>query len=260
MAQLSTIISSILRDMVLAQHEANMYAVSLEEVYKKNGRLERFPLPAIAMGEVELNLRYGVTGDSVQTEQYEINYPELRKVSQALGLQLARTAVGSALPVIQTAFPDNDTGEEKSLVAKLAQTPDLQRDFCAFLGRKILKSMQQSGTSLLNADGTVNDKVLLNCALTAGEENLLYHKELLGLFSRTGGDIVRERAKEAMQSAIEDLLPKLLKDVNLKRKRIMPSVDVTVNSEELSRLPDECIHTLRFHVSPRNIRLYLDEE
>ena len=32
MAQLSTIISSILRDMIVAQHEANMYAVSLEEI------------------------------------------------------------------------------------------------------------------------------------------------------------------------------------------------------------------------------------
>lgn len=30
MAQLSTIISSILRDMVSAQHEANMYAASLD--------------------------------------------------------------------------------------------------------------------------------------------------------------------------------------------------------------------------------------
>lgn len=35
MAQLSTIISSILRDMIMAQHEANMYAISLEDVYKQ---------------------------------------------------------------------------------------------------------------------------------------------------------------------------------------------------------------------------------
>lgn len=32
MAQLSTVIGSILRDMIVAQHQANMYAVSLEEV------------------------------------------------------------------------------------------------------------------------------------------------------------------------------------------------------------------------------------
>ena len=57
MAQLSTIISSILRDMVSAQHEANMYAASLEEIYRRDGRLEGFHLPAIALGELELGIQ-----------------------------------------------------------------------------------------------------------------------------------------------------------------------------------------------------------
>lgn len=259
MAQLSKIIGAVLRDMVLAQHEANMYAVSLEEVYKKNGRLEKFSLPSVAMGEVELSLRYGVTDDSAQTEQYEINYPELRKIFQELSLQLARIALSSTLPVIQGAFPDDSTGEEGNLVAELARTHDLQRDFCAFLGRRILKSMQESFTALLNADGTVNGKVLLACAVAACDEHLLHHGELTGLFNPTGGDIVRGRAREAMQTAMEEALPKLLKDVNLKRKRLLPSVEVTVSSEELAKLPDECIHTLRFHVSPNSIR-YMEDE
>lgn len=260
MAQLSTIISSILRDMVLAQHEANLYAVSLEEIYKKNGRLERFPLPTVATGEIELNLRYGVTGDSAQTEQYEIHYPELRKLLQTLGMQLARNALGSALPVLEAAFPDDGDNGEPNLVAKLARTPDLQRDFCVFLGRKILKSMQESFSTLINTDGTVNEKVLLRCTLTTCGEELLHHKELLGLFGGTNGESIREQAEDAMRTAVTDMLPKLLKDVNLKRKRVMPSVEVTVNSEELSRLPDECIHTLHFRVSPRDIRLYADNE
>lgn len=259
MAQLSKIISAVLRDMVLAQHEANMYAVSLEEIYKKNGRLEKFALPSVAMGEVELSLRYGVTDDSAQTEQYEINYPELRKVSQGLSLQLARTALGSALAVIQGAFPDGSTGEEGNPVSELARTPDLQRKFCAFLGRRILKSMQGSFTALLNDDGTVNRKVLADCTMEACEEHLLYHEDLLALFNRTGGDIVRSRTREAVSAAVEEALPKLLKDVNLKRRRILPVVDVTVSSEELAKLPDECIHTLRFHVSPNGIR-YMEDE
>lgn len=260
MAQLSTIISSILRDMVAAQHEANMYAASLEEIYRKNGRLERFPLPAIAMGEVELELRYGVNGDSGQTEQYEINYPALRALMQELSMKLAHAALGSSLPVIQTAVSTNGTDENTILVTNFAQTPDLQRKFCAFLSRKILKSMQVKFTSLLNEDGTVNDSVLLNCVISTCEDDLLHHEELLPLFNRVGeGNAILERAKDAIRSALTDLMPKLLKDVNLKRKRLIPSVDVTVNSDELSKLPDECIHTLHFKVSPRNIRMYADD-
>lgn len=90
MAQLSTIISSILRDMIVAQHEANMYAMSLEDVYKQNGRLEQFALPTVAVGEVELDLRYGVKSDSAQTEQYEINYPLLRKVAKQISVDFPR--------------------------------------------------------------------------------------------------------------------------------------------------------------------------
>lgn len=259
MAQLSTIISSVLHDMVAAQHEANMYAVYLAEAYRKNGRLESFPLPAVAMGEVELTFRYGVNGDTGQTELYEINYPALRTLMQDLSLKLARAALDSALPVIQTAFSNNGTDEGIALVTNLARTPDLQRKFCAFLKRKILKSIQENFTSLLKEDGTVNENVLLGCVMSICEEKLLHHEELLVFFNRTGGDIIRERAKESIQSALADLLPKLLKDVNLKHRRIIPSVDVTVNSEELSKLPDECIHTLHFRVSPRDIRMFADD-
>lgn len=69
MAQLSTIISSILRDMIVAQHEANMYAVSLEEIYKKNGRLERFSLPSANISEVR------ITGDRYIGSLFMVDEP-----------------------------------------------------------------------------------------------------------------------------------------------------------------------------------------
>lgn len=86
MAQLSTIVSSILRDMVYAQHQANMYAISLEDVYRKNGRLEDFAMPAIALGEMQLSLRYGIADSSVEIEQYEINYPALREMAKTFSV------------------------------------------------------------------------------------------------------------------------------------------------------------------------------
>jgi hypothetical protein len=38
-----------------------------------------------------------------------------------------------------------------------------------------------------------------------------------------------------------------------------PLIEDTFNSEELANLPEECIHTLHFHVSPNNIKLYSEE-
>lgn len=128
MAQLSTIISSILRDMIVAQHEANMYAMSLEDVYKQNGRLEQFALPTVAVGEVELDLHYGVKSDSVQTEQYEINYPQLRKVAKQISTNFAKAIIKSTLPVLQSLFPENNTDGGIKVLANFAVDDNLKRN------------------------------------------------------------------------------------------------------------------------------------
>lgn len=259
MAQLSTIISSILRDMIVAQHEANMYAMSLEDVYKQNGRLEQFALPTVAVGEVELDLRYGVKSDSAQTEQYEINYPLLRKVAKQISVDFAKAIIKSTLPVLQSLFPEDGTDSGTKVLANFAIDDNLKRKYSAFLSRKILKAMQLNFTSLIKDDGSVNESVLLDCILSVCDENLLGHEDLQGLFNRSDGDKARDKTREEIKTFLKNMMPTILKDINLKRKRIIPSVDVTLNSEELANLPEECIHTLHFHVSPNNIKLYSEE-
>lgn len=259
MAQLSTIISSILRDMIVAQHEANMYAMSLEDVYKQNGRLEQFALPTVAVGEVELDLRYGVKSDSAQTEQYEINYPQLRKVAKQVSKDYADEIVKSTLPVLQALFPDEGTNSSTKVLANFAVDDNLKRKYKAFLSRKILKAMQLSFTSLIKDDGRINEKVLLECILSVCDDKLLGHEDLQVLFNRPSGEETRKEIRKNLETFLKDMMPKILKDINLKRKRIIPSVDVTLNSEELANLPEECIHTLHFNVSPNNIKLYSEE-
>lgn len=259
MAQLSTIISSILRDMIVAQHEANMYAISLEDVYKQNGRLEQFALPTVAVGEVELDLRYGVKSDSAQTEQYEINFPQLRKVAKQVSKDCANAIVDSSLPVLKTLFPYNGGNNATKILANFEVDGNLNKKYRAFLSRKILKAMQMSFTSLIKDDGRINESVLLDCILSVCDEKLLGLEDLQVLFNRPDGNDARNKAREEIEAFLKNVMPSILKDINLKRKRIIPSVDVTLNSEELANLPEECIHTLHFHVSPNNIKLYSEE-
>ena len=259
MAQLSTIISSILRDMIVAQHEANMYAMSLEDVYKQNGRLEQFALPTVAVGEVELDLRYGVKSDSAQTEQYEINYPLLRKVAKQISVDFAKAIIKSTLPVLQSLFPEDGTDSGTKVLANFAIDDNLKRKYSAFLSRKILKAMQLNFTSLIKDDGSINESVLLDCILSVCDEKLLGLEDLQVLFNRPDGENTRKDIRDNLENFLKNMMPSLLKDINLKRKRIIPSVDVTLNSEELANLPEECIHTLHFHVSPNNIKLYSEE-
>ena len=245
--------------MIVAQHEANMYAMSLENVYKQNGRLEQFALPTVAVGEVELDLRYGVKDDSVQTEQYEINYPQLRKVAKQVSEKCANAIIKSTLPVLQSLFPEDGTDSGTMVLSNFAVDDNLKRKYRTFLSRKILKAMQMSFTSLIKDDGSINENVLLDCILSVCDEKLLGLEDLQGLFNRSDGDKARDKTREEIKTFLKNMMPTILKDINLKRKRIIPSVDVTLNSEELANLPEECIHTLHFNVSPNNIKLYSEE-
>jgi hypothetical protein len=145
------------------------------------------------------------------------------------------------------------------VLANFAVDDNLKRKYKAFLSRKILKAMQLSFTSLIKDDGRINEKVLLECILSVCDDKLLGHEDLQVLFNRPSGEETRKEIRKNLETFLKDMMPKILKDINLKRKRIIPSVDVTLNSEELANLPEECIHTLHFHVSPNNIKLYSEE-
>mgnify|MGYP006932597165 FL=1 len=100
---------------------------------------------------------------------------------------------------------------------------------------------------------------MLDCLISVCDEKLLGLEDLQVLFNRPDGEHTRNDIRENLKNFLKNTMPTIIKDINLKRKRIIPYVDVTLNSEELANLPEECIHTLHFHVSPNNIKLYSEE-
>ena len=75
MAQLSSVIGSILRDIVSAQHEANLYSLSLGDSYGKDGKAKDFQLPNVMVSDMELDLKYGVNNlyDAVDSSNGSVN-------------------------------------------------------------------------------------------------------------------------------------------------------------------------------------------
>lgn len=259
MAQLSTIVSSILRDMVYAQHQANMYAVSLEDVYRKNGRLEDFAMPAIALGEMEISLRYGIADSSAQVEQYEINYPVLREMAKTFSRAGATLLMDTVLPALRQALPVNMPAEDNYLDV-IERNSAVKHDLCAYLGHKILKRIQSNVTSIAKEDGSVNQDVMRRVLMATAQEDVLFHDDIADMISRYGSQGVLANVLSAVEPLVIQALPAIVKDANLMRKRLMPSVDVIVNTADLSQLPEEAIHTLTFKISPQSIKLYSADE
>ena len=258
MAQLSTIIGSILRDMVYAQHQANMYASTLEEAYRKSGRLEQFAMPAIALGEMELTVRYGITETDKEIEQFEVNYPVLRDNIRHICRAGAKLLIRSALPILKTILKNTPKIGDVH-IGELDSNPELKLKFSAFLSHKIYIAIQNDPLAITNDDGTINEEVITNIYVHICEEYLLHHDEIEEIIAQHKDDNITEKVTNAVREAAELEVPSIVAGMNNKRKRMMPSVDVVVGTEELNKLPEEAIHTLHFKVTPQTINLYTKE-
>lgn len=60
MARLQDVIASVLRDVLSAQHQANLLTESLAEQYREAGVMHQLNLPAVTIGDLELSFRFAI--------------------------------------------------------------------------------------------------------------------------------------------------------------------------------------------------------
>ncbi len=116
----------------------------------------------------------GVKSDSAQTEQYEINFPQLRKVAKQVSKDCANAIVDSSLPVLKTLFPYNGGNNATKILANFEVDGNLNKKYRAFLSCKDSESnANELHFSLIKDDGRINESVLLDCILSVCDEKLL---------------------------------------------------------------------------------------
>lgn len=251
MAQLSKILGSILRDMVAAQHEANMYALKLSSAYRDRNQAASLNPPVVCLGEMELTLRCGFTGETVAGEIYEIDQTLVYRTIQELSTALSEVVVTCILSTI--ARHKDDAPEGEGPIARLNKEKTLRRNFIAFLGRKLYGYLKGHRAEFIGLDGSIDYGMLQENILFVTDDQFLSHSDLEDVFIDDTSGELRRTIRENLQANIQIMLPRILKDVQIGRPGKYTSLDVTVSSEELSKLPDECIHTLRMKISPRDL-------
>lgn len=63
MTKLKDVIASVLRDVLSAQHEANLLTESLAEQYADAGVMNQMNLPAVTIGDMEITFRFAIASD-----------------------------------------------------------------------------------------------------------------------------------------------------------------------------------------------------
>ncbi len=250
MAQLSKILGSILRDMVAAQHEANMYALKLSSAYRSQNHAAVLSPPAVCLGEVELMLHCGFTGQTVDAAGCTIDHTALLRTIRELSSEISEAAVSCILSTIVRYANDAEQGEGP--IARLSREKTLRRNFIAFLGRKLGGHLKGRRAEFVAVDGTVDLERLQEMALCVIDEQVLSHSDLEDVFAGDASGEIRKAVRENLQADLQVLLPRIWNDVRIGRPENCASMDVTVSSEELAKLPDESIQTFRLKIAPRD--------
>lgn len=260
MAQLSSVIGSILRDIILAQHEANLYSLALGESYGKDGKVKDFQLPNVVVCDMELELKYGVISASESQQQFNIKYNQFRKFLKDLCEETAKVAISSVVSTVITSDIERDE-DSKQFFIRLKKEAELEKEFCSFLSRNMMNSFR---TNLFEAvdstTGEVKTDVVTNKIMEIVLKKFLYDTELNDLFAGKDGEQLRVDADNNARQTIEGLVVKLSKDANFKKLKTFPALDVAVTAEELANMPEEAIHSFKLKFTPTNVSITQLEE
>lgn len=260
MAQLSSVIGSILRDIISAQHEANLYSLSFGDSYGKDGKAKDFQLPNVMVSDMELELKYGVKSASESQQQFNIKYDKFRQFLKELCEQTARVAISSAVSTVLTSDIARDEAD-KRFFERLKQEHKLHQEFCAFLSRNMRNSFRSNLYDAVDTgNGTVRKEVVTGRLMDVIRKKFLYDIDLDTLFTGEDGEKLRDTAEKNIAKAIDTIVGKLSLNANFKRLHSFPQLDVAITADELMNMPEEAIHSFKIKFSPRNYSVSQTDE
>lgn len=255
MAQLSSVIGSILRDIISAQHEANLYSLALSENYGKDGKVKDFQLPGVFISDMELELKYGIVKSEENQEQFNIKYSKFRRFVNLLCTEAAKTAITSAVSTIMNADIERDE-EDRQFFVRLKKEEELNRSFRQFLSRN-MRSALSAGLyeSVDHNTGEVLVDVIVRKLMDAVIRKFLGDVDLNDLFEGRDGKTLKEAATNDICEALKGLVEKLSKGANFKRVKVFPRLDIAVTADELSKMPEDAIHVFKLKFCPTTCSL-----
>ncbi len=259
MAQLNSVIGSILRDIISAQHEANLYSLSLSESYGKDGKFKDFQLPGVFISDMELDLKYGVISANENQEQFNLKLNKFRKFIRALCDEASKIAISSVVSTILDS--DINREEEKVFFHRLKKEDELAKDFRKYLFQNMRNVFAGSLHEAVDSKyGTVNVEVVSQRLTDVVIRKFLNDSDLLDLFEGKEGQALKHQAEENVRVAIDGLVRKSAEGNNFKRVKVFPQLDVAVTADELSKMPEEAVHSFKIKFSPTTCTITEVEE
>lgn len=253
MTNIRRIVRSILRDVIQAQHDANLYSLQLSEEYASQGASANFKMPAAQIGELDIEVKYAIASTKPEdTVRTEVNAREEKKFIGKLsgklsGLVLSR--ISAEVKRSKVPYQENGFG----YVDDLPNHPLMNR----FVSEAIAKALSEN-SALMYSDGSFECDYIAKKVLEVAERRVLGHGDIRELFALPGGDVLKKMIVDKLDDNIVENVRKITNEVSMEsyfRKRTAKhSIPVIVDAEALAKMPAESIQTLRLKVGPQELK------
>lgn len=243
---LKDIIGAILTDTIRAQHDTNNYLSLLSDQYSKNGKLEGFAMPSAKMSEIELTMKYAVTGGIVENEEEGVNSKEVSKTLRYIARESAELLIKTLVHCIQ-----ESSVAYQQRFAFIDTLPD-NRDFRTHFQRRLLALLVEENDVQVG-DELMSQERMSVTILPCAQEQLVNHVDLQGLYQLPGAENLPQMISEHFASALDKDLDDIMRESKLPAFRTIQrygSLMVEVDSDAVSKMDPSQVQQLRIKVGP----------
>lgn len=244
MTNLKQVITSILRDVVQAQHEANLYAQELASQSAGRGSV----IPLAHVGELTMGIRYAVLDGEDVTEVKVPNIKANHRIASRLSEQLARLILRKLThEVRQSGIAYRANGF--SYIDDLGDNQELT----AYIAQRMLSSLKDNTDKLYNEEQQLEVEAIADLVLAVGEQYVLRHSEIEGLFTLPGGATLLGSIRRVLDHEVSDSIRQIIDEeqtTELFEARTERSLRIEIGADKLRDYPAEAIQSVTLRVVP----------
>jgi DNA-directed RNA polymerase subunit F len=249
MAELKDIMDAVLRDTVRAQHQTNMYAQSLSDSYQQGGRIYGFNVPAVSIGEIALDFCFAVKGELTYREEENVNYREVNRMLRNVASECVKLLLKTLVKTIQDKAVNYK--EKFGFVDSLEQNkPFVDRLTKRFSSVLIEHSANLTDETTMQLIPDAVTSLVLEVAI----DQILDHEDLKGLFAMPENKklyaLVKAEFKRVLEKETDDFIRESSFG-NFRHRHQIGSLNVEMDAEALSQLPENAIQKFHIKVYPQ---------
>ena len=253
MTNIRRIVRSILRDVIQAQHDANLYSLQLSEEYASQGASANFKMPAAQIGELDIEVKYAIASTKPEdTVRTEVNAREEKKFIGKLSGKLSSLVLSRiSAEVKRSKVPYQENGF--GYIDDLPKHPLMN----SFVTESIGNALSENSVNMY-LDGSFDCDYIAKRVLRVAENVVLGHNDIRNLFALPGGDVLKKTLVDKLDDNIIENVRKVVNEVSMdsffRKRTAKHSIPVIVDSEALAKMPPESIQTLRLKVGPQELK------